>query len=541
MLLSSTGITKNFPPMLLSSICSVPPDCILSSEPTTHHSLSPSLTHLAYIQNHCPVTTVLSNGHHDTPMKVQPRRLNESSILATSLTYVTAPIDATTFEVLFVGSSDGSIRGYSASTLELLFSQRYHNHSPILHIRSQTTSVFSSSSTTTTTTTTTTAAANNNNNNNSKSTSHGGVKRGRSNTTTLSELWMLHEDGTIVVLHLGHAIRSMRAFTNNVTNVEEPCLHRKWTIQRCLTCTDFAAVSPSRTDLFETNLRPLGANVLIVGQDPFCSIYLADGDSSQSNPITLKSAAMELGSAVLSSVGGVASNFIPSWLTSSSSSKNISVDRDVTIPWQESKSSGIHLKRHRPLFDSQRHVRSTALSMRLCVSACVDNLGRVVLVDMNDGTVLRMLKGYRDAQVGWMTTQRHEYLVIYAPNRNRIKIWKATNGPLVGSIDVGLAFGSDEDDSLKKLQLLTMNGSCYLISTRSTTNRNINGSSDNSRSNSGSSMMNNRQDPNTSMVSTLHRIDINQKSVKATLKRHYVTATHQKDGVVLSEFSDGIR
>jgi hypothetical protein len=38
--------------------------------------------------------------------------------------------------------------------------------------------------------------------------------------------------------------------------------------------------------------------------------------------------------------------------------------------------------------------------VRLCVSACVDNLGRVLLIDMNDGTVLRMLKGYRDAQVG---------------------------------------------------------------------------------------------------------------------------------------------
>ena len=481
--------------------------CAIEDIPTnTKHTVSKSLHYLAYIQNHLPLTTVLSHGHKDTPTSFEDASaLSNAGIQATSLTYVTVPVNSTTNEILFVGHSDGSLRAYSPNTSQLIFSERYHDTSPILSIKAHSTSVFRTSFNNSNSN----SNSNNSNSNNQstrKSDRTGTTSKNISTSSSSSEIWMLHEDGTLVVLHLGHAARAMRSFINNVS-VEEPCLHRKWRLQRNQACADFVATTPSRSDLFETNLRPSGANVLVVGQDPFCSVFLADGDTGKGEQITIRSAALELGSVVLSGAADVASNFLPSWF--SGRSVKSPKQRNAVTPWQDVSSTtiSIPLRRHRPLFDAQRIVTSTSLSSQLCAAACVDNLGRITLIDMNDGTVLRMFKGYRDAQVGWMSSERHEYLVVYAPHRNRIKVWKAAHGPLVCSIDVKeLTTRKRQGSVITPLRLLTSNGACYII---------VNGG--------------------------VHRLDLNHQSIKSQLKRHYVTATNQKDGDVLSKFADGVR
>jgi hypothetical protein len=61
--------------------------------------------------------------------------------------------------------------------------------------------------------------------------------------------------------------------------------------------------------------------------------------------------------------------------------------------------------------------------------------------------VLRLWKGYRNAQVGWLISSgRHLpevapegalLAVLYSPRRGAVEVWRARHGPLVASIPVG--------------------------------------------------------------------------------------------------------
>lgn len=76
-----------------------------------------------------------------------------------------------------------------------------------------------------------------------------------------------------------------------------------------------------------------------------------------------------------------------------------------------------------------------------------DAMGRVILVDNKRGIALRMWKGYRDAQCGWIevveethqTAGGHKahsgrslitalFLAIYAPKKGVIDIWSIQQG-----------------------------------------------------------------------------------------------------------------
>lgn len=56
--------------------------------------------------------------------------------------------------------------------------------------------------------------------------------------------------------------------------------------------------------------------------------------------------------------------------------------------------SGIH--------DTQRHGCRTALSPDKRLVAVSDNVGRVAVVDVNKGIIIRLFKGYRDAQCAFV-------------------------------------------------------------------------------------------------------------------------------------------
>jgi hypothetical protein len=76
-----------------------------------------------------------------------------------------------------------------------------------------------------------------------------------------------------------------------------------------------------------------------------------------------------------------------------------------------------------------------------------DNLGRVVLVDCMKGIALRLWKGYRDAQCGFIEVgekahksssnekRKSMFLIIYAPKRKLIEIWSLQNGPKVAAFN----------------------------------------------------------------------------------------------------------
>ena len=84
------------------------------------------------------------------------------------------------------------------------------------------------------------------------------------------------------------------------------------------------------------------------------------------------------------------------------------------------------------------------------LAAVADNLGRVILMDCSQNVILRVWKGYRDAQCSFMkideklsktSTQqkrRHAlFLAIYSPKRSTVDIWNVVRGKKLAVFPAG--------------------------------------------------------------------------------------------------------
>lgn len=98
------------------------------------------------------------------------------------------------------------------------------------------------------------------------------------------------------------------------------------------------------------------------------------------------------------------------------------------------------------LYDKGRHATKIVSSPDRRLAAVTDDYGRVLLIDITNWIVVRMWKGYRSAQCGWIEVKRNPmerespyatFLVIYAPKRGLLEIWSAQRGPRVAAFDVG--------------------------------------------------------------------------------------------------------
>ena len=100
------------------------------------------------------------------------------------------------------------------------------------------------------------------------------------------------------------------------------------------------------------------------------------------------------------------------------------------------------------LSDVMREGDCLIISPNKALSVVTDAMGRVILLDNKKGIAVRMWKGYRDAQCGWIEVveERHRtpgtghrtqaksnlrtalFLVIYAPKKGVIDIWSVQQG-----------------------------------------------------------------------------------------------------------------
>ncbi|KAH0534432.1 rab3 GTPase-activating protein non-catalytic subunit isoform X1 [Cotesia glomerata] len=92
------------------------------------------------------------------------------------------------------------------------------------------------------------------------------------------------------------------------------------------------------------------------------------------------------------------------------------------------------------LSDIMREGHSLIVSPNKTLSVISDAMGRVILINNRRGIALRMWKGYRDAQCGWIevtedkrskgTSKKRSalFLVIYAPKKGIIDIWGVQTG-----------------------------------------------------------------------------------------------------------------
>ncbi|XP_063775203.1 rab3 GTPase-activating protein non-catalytic subunit isoform X2 [Pseudophryne corroboree] len=279
--------------------------------------------------------------------------------------------------------------------------------------------------------------------------------------------------GAVVTVDGFSLFQSLRACRNQVAraaasgseNVQPPPLaYKKWGLQDTDTIVDHTSVGVmalSPFDQMKTASILGGFNAAIKSSPPTMSQYITVG----SNPFTGFFFALE-GSTqpLLSHVALAVASKLTSALFSAASGWLGWKNKHEEEPQQKQKPKvepATPLAVRFGLPDSRRHGESISLSPCSTLAAVTDDFGRVILLDVGRGVAIRMWKGYRDAQVGWMqiVEDPHEresergrlspfgnthgscrvaqFLVIYAPRRGILEVWSTQQGPRVGAFNVG--------------------------------------------------------------------------------------------------------
>ncbi|TRZ02231.1 hypothetical protein DNTS_017576 [Danionella cerebrum] len=260
--------------------------------------------------------------------------------------------------------------------------------------------------------------------------------------------------------------QSLRACRNQVARAAAagsdviqppPLAYKKWGLQDMDIITDHASIGVTTMSVFDQmkNASSLGgfhasvkgsppamSQYITVGAGPYSGFFYAIEGSSQ--PL-LSHVALAVASKLTSALFNAASGWL-GW-----KSKN----EEESLQKQKPKvEPATPLPVRFGLPDSRRHGESICLSPCNTMAAVTDDFGRVTLLDVARGIAIRMWKGYRDAQLGWVqvsetrgerdsTTspsmpRRHaQFLVIYAPRRGILEVWGTQHGPRVGAFTVG--------------------------------------------------------------------------------------------------------
>ena len=78
--------------------------------------------------------------------------------------------------------------------------------------------------------------------------------------------------------------------------------------------------------------------------------------------------------------------------------------------------------------DAQRRFISMTVDPSHRWIASSDSLGRVIVLEARSLVMLRIWKGYREAQCEWLCSKGKLFLVIYAPRRGLLEIWEMISG-----------------------------------------------------------------------------------------------------------------
>ncbi|KAM7403977.1 hypothetical protein PAMA_004407 [Pampus argenteus] len=261
--------------------------------------------------------------------------------------------------------------------------------------------------------------------------------------------------------------QSLRACRNQVARAAAagsdviqppPLAYKKWGLQDMDTIVDHSSVGVMTLCVFDQmkNASILGgfnasvkgnppamSQYVTVGGGPYTGFYYAVEGSSQ--PL-LSHVAMAVASKLTSALFSAASGWL-GW----NKNKN---EEEATQKQKPKVEPATPLGVRYGLPDSRRHGESICLSPCHTLAGVTDDFGRVTLLDLARGIAIRMWKGYRDAQLGWLHVpeergdrehspsaslpRRHAlFLVIYAPRRGILEVWAMQQGPRVGAFTVG--------------------------------------------------------------------------------------------------------
>ncbi|XP_036006973.1 rab3 GTPase-activating protein non-catalytic subunit isoform X2 [Fundulus heteroclitus] len=261
--------------------------------------------------------------------------------------------------------------------------------------------------------------------------------------------------------------QSLRACRNQVARAAAagsdvvpppPLAYKKWGLQEMDTIVDHSSVGVMTLCVFDQmkNASILGgfnasvkgsppamSQFVTVGSGPYTGFYYAVEGNSQ--PL-LSHVALAVASKLTSALFNAASGWL-GWNKNKNEEEAAQKQKPKVEP---ATPLGIRFG----LPDSRRHGESICLSPCNTLAGVTDDFGRVALLDLMRGVTIRMWKGYRDAQLGWLQVQeergdrefspsaslprRHAlFLIIYAPRRGILEVWAMQRGPRVGAFTVG--------------------------------------------------------------------------------------------------------
>ncbi|XP_023566117.1 rab3 GTPase-activating protein non-catalytic subunit isoform X2 [Octodon degus] len=267
--------------------------------------------------------------------------------------------------------------------------------------------------------------------------------------------------------------QSLRACRNQVAKAAAsgsesiqppPLAYKKWGLQDIDSIVDHASIgimtlcpfdqmkTASNIGGFNAAIKhspPAMSQYITVGANPFTGFFYALEGSTQ--PL-LSHVALAVASKLTSALFSAASG----WLGWKSKHEEEAVQKQ-----KPKVEPATPLAVRFGLPDSRRHGESICLSPCNTLAAVTDDFGRVILLDVARGIAVRMWKGYRDAQVGWVQivedlqerapetadptpfgssqgpSRVAQFLVIYAPRRGILEVWSTQQGPRVGAFNVG--------------------------------------------------------------------------------------------------------
>nr|CAD7424763.1 unnamed protein product [Timema monikensis] len=292
-----------------------------------------------------------------------------------------------------------------------------------------------------------------------------GLPRHSAAPEQLEELYVLYPSAFCVLPGFG-LFQTLRACRNQLARVQANCgdmvrapplTYKKWGFADQERVSDCEFAGPATATTFDHLLTasvcggfntwyrssaPQNSLIVATGSRPFIGFHYAlEGEA----PLVMTDVAKAVANKLKSTIGQA----LPGWLlgvTRSSSSDKVK----EKVMMEPAEQMGCRFG----LCDVLRHGDRIVMAPSRGLSVVSDTLGRVILIDNKKGVAVRMWKGYRDAQCGWLEVQedvkRHHrtsngsvtrsssqyprtalFLVIFSPKKGLIEIWTMQQGSKV--------------------------------------------------------------------------------------------------------------
>lgn len=327
---------------------------------------------------------------------------------------------------IVVGFNNGILRFYTEKGALLLKQQL--NHEPILGIKCQSSS----------------------------------AQRHSNSKQLLEELYIIYRSSICIIQ--GFTLFSiLRACRNHLARVQAKCndapptttlSYKKWKFRDQDIANDAEIIGAKYVNSFNRLMTaslcggygawyrssiPQHNLVMATGKRPFIGFHYA---LREGNAFILSDVAVAMASKLVNAIGTA----VP-WFRSNSESS-----ASHENPEGNNQEPTQILTCRYSISDIMREGDSIVCSPNKMLSAVTDAMGRVILVDNKRGVAIRMWKGYRDAQCGWLEVGEDKYsgvhknssksgrtshvrntlfLVIYAPKKGVIDIWGIQQDPKI--------------------------------------------------------------------------------------------------------------